>query len=271
MINGRKITNLDHDQAVEYLNVSTPMVTLKLKYFPTAKPFLSPTQQQNLIESNLSNWDAVEEAAGHNNATTGSGANNTTNTATVANECWETEKSIPLMFALLTRYLGGTDRLRCNAFEVRDATGNSSSGVIHCADAYSLTSWVKCITDVILGLNNVQIKLWMQETGHEIYYVGWVWEGNSEKSGDIAQPWLTWRPKVLAFRGSNLYYMEYPPGVGSDWEGGEIFPVITTLLRVLNSASEHLDERQHCFTLQIATEQSGFHRMALASNPSHST
>jgi len=56
-----------------------------------------------------------------------------------------------------------------------------------------------------------QIKLWMQETGHEIYYVGWVWEGNSEKSGDIAQPWLTWRPKVLAFRGSNLYYMEYPP------------------------------------------------------------
>ncbi len=46
--------------------------------------------------------------------------------------------------------------------------------------------------------------------------------------------------------------------MGSDWDGGQIFPVITTLLRVLNSAGEHLDERQHCFTLQIATEQSGF-------------
>lgn len=153
-----------------------------------------------------------------------------------------------------------------------------------------------------------QIKMWMQETGHEIYYVGWVWEGNSDKSdedssSDISQPWLTWRPKVLAFRGSNLYYMEYPPvqyprplvlkfqshidrdclifmhilkgwfflcdpcrsldwccvqGVGSDWDGGQIYPVITTLLRVLNSASEHLDERQHCFTLQIATEQNSF-------------
>lgn len=113
-----------------------------------------------MIESNLTNWDATEEA--HHNAI--SGANNAANAAASAaaaaaasNECWETEKSIPLLFALLTRYLGGTDRLRCNAFEVRDATGNSSSGVIHCADAYSLTSWAKCITDVILGLNNVQV------------------------------------------------------------------------------------------------------------------
>lgn len=36
-----------------------------------------------------------------------------------------------------------------------------------------------------------------------------------------------------------------------------MYPVFTTLLRVL-SAGEHLDERQHCFTLQIATENSSF-------------
>ncbi len=59
-------------------------------------------------------------------------------------EMWENERSIPLLLALLTRYLGGTDRLRCNAFEVRDATGNSSSGIIHCGDSpYNLTSWMK--------------------------------------------------------------------------------------------------------------------------------
>lgn len=40
---------LDHDQAVEYLNISGPVITLKLKYFPTAKPFLSPTQQQSMF------------------------------------------------------------------------------------------------------------------------------------------------------------------------------------------------------------------------------
>jgi len=55
------------------------------------------------------------------------------------------------------------------------------------------------------------MKLWSQESGSEIYYVGWVWEGNSEITGDIVQEWLSWKPKVLAIRGSELFYMEYPP------------------------------------------------------------
>lgn len=49
----------------------------------------------------------------------------------------------------------------------------------------------------------------------------------------------------------------YFQGVGNDWDGGEVYPVVTTLLRVL-AAGEHLDERQHCFTLQIATENPSF-------------
>jgi hypothetical protein len=36
-----------------------------------------------------------------------------------------------------------------------------------------------------------------------------------------------------------------------------VYPLVTTLLRVL-TAGEHLDERQHCFTLQIATENTSF-------------
>lgn len=72
---------------------------------------------------------------------------------------WEIERGIPLTFAFMTRYLGRTDRLRCNAFEVRDATGNLTTGVVHCGDTFSLTSWSKCITDVISGLNNFQVSL----------------------------------------------------------------------------------------------------------------
>jgi hypothetical protein len=55
------------------------------------------------------------------------------------------------------------------------------------------------------------MKLWGRETSSEIYYAGWVWEGNSEKTGDVVQPWLNWKTKVLAFRGSDLFYMNYPP------------------------------------------------------------
>jgi len=185
---------------------------------------------------------------------------------TVIEQQWEIERGIPLTFAFVTRYLGSTDRLRCNAFEVRDSTGNSSSGVIHCGDSFSLTSWSKCISDVISGLNNFQvrlpkefknptfpenqsesllspgmsyvmkgwngrqaedgkvspwimtpltfpqIKLWSQETQNEIYYIGWVSEGTAEKSSDSIIPaWLSWKSKILCFRGNNLYYMQYPP------------------------------------------------------------
>lgn len=66
--------------------------------------------------------------------------------------------------------------------------------------------------------------------------MGWVWEGStsSEDSGTSGAAgsgssetssntsannnmdsrndmWLTWRPKILAIRSDNLYYMEYPP------------------------------------------------------------
>jgi len=44
-VNGVKITKMDHDSAVDFLSSSGPTVTLKLKYYPTAKPYLSPTQQ----------------------------------------------------------------------------------------------------------------------------------------------------------------------------------------------------------------------------------
>ncbi|CAG7834362.1 unnamed protein product, partial [Allacma fusca] len=242
-INGVKITKLGHEEAVHCLNTCGPAVTLKLKYFSTAKSFLSSTQQY-LLENHLNHWVATDND--------------------ISSDHWETEKSVPLLFALLTRYLGGTDRLRCNAFEVKDSTGNTTTGIIHCGDSYTLTSWIKMISDIILGLNNVQIKLWSQEAQMEIYYVGWVWEGSKmdEKSvstidvdsGKMNQSWLSWKPKVLAIRGNGLHYMDFPPGVASYWDGSEAYDVVTTLLRVVSSAGEHLDERQNCFTLQIARD-----------------
>lgn len=56
------------------------------------------------------------------------------------------------------------------------------------------------------------MKLWSQETSSEIYYVGWVWEGSAEKTSDeTVQPWLSWKLHYLALRGSDLFYMNYPP------------------------------------------------------------
>jgi hypothetical protein len=54
--------------------------------------------------------------------------------------------------------------------------------------------------------------MWSQETSSEIFYVGWVWEGNTEQASDeMIQPWLNWKVKFLSFRGSDLFIMDYPP------------------------------------------------------------
>ena len=63
--------------------------------------------------------------------------------------------------------------------------------------------------------------------------------------------WIEWGPRVLTITNDYLSLAEYPPLVVQD-EGVRV-PVTCSLLRVL-SGSECLDERQHCFLLQLALE-----------------
>lgn len=70
---------------------------------------------------------------------------------------WVDLISVPLMMAYVTRYIYGTDKLRTNAFEVRGLNA-SSTGVIHLDDLAILSSWLKYITDNIVGLTNLQVQ-----------------------------------------------------------------------------------------------------------------
>lgn len=69
---------------------------------------------------------------------------------------WVDLISVPLMMAYVTRYIYGTDKLRTNAFEVRGLNA-SSTGVVHLDDLAILSSWLKYITDNIVGLTNLQV------------------------------------------------------------------------------------------------------------------
>lgn len=71
---------------------------------------------------------------------------------------WVDLCSVPLMMAYVTRFIYGTDKLRTNAFEVRGLNG-TSTGVIHLDDLAILSSWLKYITDNIVGLTNLQVRL----------------------------------------------------------------------------------------------------------------
>ncbi len=72
--------------------------------------------------------------------------------------CWRIDKIIPLEFSYLTRYMGDTDRLRVNAFEVRDQCGNIRSGVVHTETSVGLTSWVKIISEATETINQSKVS-----------------------------------------------------------------------------------------------------------------
>lgn len=71
---------------------------------------------------------------------------------------WVDLVSVPLMMAYVTRFIFGTDKLRTNAFEVRGLNG-TSTGVVHLDDLAILSSWLKYITDNIVGLTNLQVNV----------------------------------------------------------------------------------------------------------------
>jgi len=157
---------------------------------------------------------------------------------------------------------------------------------------------------IIFDLNSIlikyalnQAKLLASTSGVEIFYTGWVAEG---QSGDLNPDLdrsipsvpnnllLEWKSKFLTIRGTKLYYTDYPPvsiafikigstylgltnldiklnsilaqGFGYDMSAEEStsgINLLTTLFRLIPS-SELIDGRQHCFNLQISVENSSF-------------
>jgi len=113
-----------------------------------------------------------------------------------------------LHFFLTLRYIFGTDKLRPNAFEVRGLNG-ASTGVVQCGDAAILSQWLKYVTDNIVGLTNLQVKLFNRTlaSSERVEYMGWVNEGVLNNN----QPWQCWRPKFLTLRSTDLVLSDTPP------------------------------------------------------------
>ncbi|XP_037783558.1 gamma-1-syntrophin-like [Penaeus monodon] len=165
------------------------------------------------------------------------------------------EYLLPLMMAYITRYIFGTDKLRPQAFEVRGING-ISTGVVHCEDAAMLSQWIKHITNNIIGLTNLQMKLYNSSfpASEHVLYMGWVCEGVLNQN----LPWQNWKPKFIALKGTDIYMFDTPPLNTHDWlERASVWAVHQTMFRVIKE-SEYVDERQHCFLLQTAMQESRY-------------
>ncbi|KPJ10148.1 Gamma-1-syntrophin [Papilio machaon] len=178
-------------------------------------------------------------------------APNTPNTPNTQEDThWVDVVSVPLMMAYVTRYVLGTDKLRPGAFEVRGARAHMTTGVVHAEDPAALSQWLKSISDNIVGLTNLQMKLFNRHLpgGERIEYMGWVHEGVVS----AAQPWQTYRPKFLVLKGTDVMLFDVPPmNITELAKCPETLKVYQTMFRTVKE-SETVDWRQHCFLVQAS-------------------
>ncbi|XP_068626761.1 gamma-2-syntrophin isoform X1 [Battus philenor] len=272
-VNGEYITACNHDDAVNILRNAGDIVVLTVKHYRAATPFLQkqadaasdtdsstgdehPSLHSKTLDDNCNSertndadggwqsaWSAEEGSRPASRPPSAASAHGQDQTH------WVDVVSVPLMMAYVTRYVFGTDKLRPGAFEVR-ARPHMTTGVIHAEDPAALSQWLKSISDNIVGLTNLQMKLFNRHLsgGERIEYMGWVHEGLVS----AAQPWQTYRPKFLVLKGTDVMLFDVPPmNIAELAKCPETLKVYQTMFRTVKE-SETVDWRQHCFLVQAS-------------------
>ncbi|XP_061178397.1 gamma-1-syntrophin-like [Saccostrea echinata] len=123
---------MEHDAVIETLISAGQTVLLTVRYFKPAAlflkralPYIHSSQSPSILE--------LERQ-------------------------WVVYVTIPLLFAYLSRFIPGTDKLRTNAFEVV-GVNSASTGVVQCEDSRSLADWIRAITNNISALLTHMIKM----------------------------------------------------------------------------------------------------------------
>ncbi|XP_034253344.1 gamma-1-syntrophin isoform X2 [Thrips palmi] len=274
-VNGEPIVACHHDEAVNILRNAGDLVMLTVKHYRAATPFLQKSAENEPSAENdaqvtkqLQSLHLGED--GWRSPSTTSLCSNTQSLSRPGSRpasrpasgsfspprhTWVDVITVPLMMAYVTRYIFGTDKLRPNSFEVRGLNG-SSTGVVHVDDALVLSQWLKHITDNIVGLTHLQMKLHNRNLpAHDhIEYMGWVNEGVLNNN----QPWQNYKPRFMTLRGTDVTFFDTPPLNLSDWEQSAVqFKVYNCMFRVIKD-SENVDERQHCFLIQTSGHDSRY-------------
>ncbi|XP_069106773.1 gamma-1-syntrophin-like [Argopecten irradians] len=228
-VNGEPCDRATHDEVVSLLKSAGSEVTLVVKHFKPAAIFLNKDQSggnnnNSPMEEDPSQFPRLERQ-------------------------WSVYVSIPLLFAYLTRYCPGTDKLRANAFEIVSVDG-ATTGVIHCDDSHSLADWIRAITNNISSLLTQMIKMSnrLLIPEEQILYMSWTQERVSP-----ARHWQAWKPKFIALKGADVCLFDMPPMQTRDWVRCDtVFKLYECMFKVLKD-SELLDDRQHSCTIQTGT------------------
>ncbi|XP_077990100.1 gamma-2-syntrophin-like [Glandiceps talaboti] len=259
-VNGVNIEEATHDDAVAALKNAGPEVTLIVRHFKAATPYL----RQNVKRPPGVSYDndSIEIVQMNGPDTENSEVPNGAEALIVEDPVvaqklekrWTDVLMVPLLMARITRYMPGSDKPRNLAYEVCAVDG-TSSGVIHCNESSELVDWIKAIAANIATLNAQSMKITNNLLPHtdQVVHMGWV----SERV-QASRSWQHWKSKFLAIRGPEIMIFDSPPVNTRDWVRCErSYKLCEVLCRIFKD-SELVDERPNSFSLQFGSGENHY-------------
>ncbi|XP_072029199.1 gamma-2-syntrophin-like isoform X2 [Amphiura filiformis] len=252
-VNGMSIERATHDEAVAALKNAGAEVSLTVRHFRAATPYLK--QAAKLAD------EASEREKGTNNNSNDEDGWQTRNSTPIHQPAqaktetrWMDAISIPLLMARVTRYVSGTDKIRTNSFEVIGMDG-VTSGILLARNSVEFNDWLKCVSANVATLNAQSMKLSndLLPPSEQVVHMGWVAE--RVPTNPYQQAWI---PKFLAIKGSDVMLFDAPPLNTRDWVKCErVYKLYEVITRIFKD-SELLDDRPHCFSLQSGADENHY-------------
>ncbi|PVD32199.1 hypothetical protein C0Q70_07628 [Pomacea canaliculata] len=247
-VNGINVETCTHDEVVTLLKQAEgDTVTLAVRHFRPASHFLNKKNDER--EEPAEDASAVvtlpetgDESLGVRHIPA----------LPKLEKQWMTAITIPLLYARLTRYLAGTDKLRSNSFQVIGVDG-SQSGPVICPDNRKLAEWIQAITSNTQALLTQMIQMTNRLLPPADHIMHMVWTHQRMPADRHQQPW---KPKFLALKSSDVFLFDHPPMHAGDWSRCEIkHKVYECMFKILKD-TELPDDRQHCCCIQTGTRES---------------
>uniref|UniRef100_A0A3Q1C4J8 Syntrophin C-terminal PH domain-containing protein n=1 Tax=Amphiprion ocellaris TaxID=80972 RepID=A0A3Q1C4J8_AMPOC len=275
---GKKVFYLS---TVHLLRTAGDEVTITVRYLREVPSFLKlPLGSPGLDHSRVSSplFDSGLHLNGNGNNTAPSPPSPSANEPKYEKR-WLDAVCLPLLMARVSRYKAGTDKLRCNCFEVFALDGASTNILQFCTAAES-TDWLQAISTNINDLTQENVMNKYCSSDDQIVHMGWACES---PEGSTAGPTSVF--KFLALRGPYFYIFRSPPISAADWGQAETtYNLYEVLFKVhklwmaedcwlqarlylgLEHSPEQQDNESLCFSILVGHGQSHTFRVELASD-----
>uniref|UniRef100_A0A3P8TPV2 Syntrophin, gamma 2 n=1 Tax=Amphiprion percula TaxID=161767 RepID=A0A3P8TPV2_AMPPE len=266
---------------VHLLRTAGDEVTITVRYLREVPSFLKlPLGSPGLDHSRVSSplFDSGLHLNGNGNNTAPSPPSPSANEPKYEKR-WLDAVCLPLLMARVSRYKAGTDKLRCNCFEVFALDGASTNILQFCTAAES-TDWLQAISTNINDLTQENVMNKYCSSDDQIVHMGWACESPEGSTAGRTSVF-----KFLALRGPYFYIFRSPPISAADWGQAETtYNLYEVLFKVhklwmaedcwlqarlylgLEHSPEQQDNESLCFSILVGHGQSHTFRVELASD-----